>query len=214
MHLRPNPNQIRVGTQVAKGQYLGRLGNSGHSTGPHLHVQIRNGSWYGDNFVSSSLVVPSSPNLRIENGTTGRGATDYLFRYLKPNLISGGESGSTDDARLACSIAVFEAGVLGLIGMEEVVAVIFNRVNSTAWSGNNAYEIISAPNQFTVYANNKSFFDSGGYTQAQLDVGIGGYNTQGLYSFASQLFSRLISTTSATGWAAGYNNKIQSAEFF
>ena len=214
MHLRPNPNQIRVGTQVAKGQYLGRLGNSGHSTGPHLHVQIRNGSWDGDNFVSSSLVVPSSPNLRIENGTTGRGATDYLFRYLKPNLISGGESFSTDDVRLACSIAVLEAGVLGLIGMEEVVAVIFNRVNSTAWSGNNVYEIISAPNQFTVYTNNKSFFDSGGYTQAQLDAGIGGYNTQGLYSFASQLFSRSISTTSATGWAAGYNNKIQSAVFF
>lgn len=214
MHLRPNPSQIRTGTQVVKGQCLGRLGNSGHSTGPHLHVQIRNGWWYGDNFVDSKLVVPSSPDLRIKDETTPRGATDYLFRYLKPNIITSGEPASTDDVRLACSIAVLEAGVLGLIGMEEVVAVIFNRVNSIAWKGNSVYEIISAPGQFTVYANNKSFFDSGGYTKAQLDAGIGGHNTQGLYNFASQLFSRSIVTTSATGWAEDYDNRIETAVYF
>ncbi|WP_051217149.1 peptidoglycan DD-metalloendopeptidase family protein [Paenibacillus assamensis] len=38
MHL--NSIQVRVGDQVAKGDKIGELGNTGRSTGPHLHFQV------------------------------------------------------------------------------------------------------------------------------------------------------------------------------
>lgn len=38
-----NSIAVRVGQKVQPGQFVGQLGNTGQSTGPHLHLEIRPG---------------------------------------------------------------------------------------------------------------------------------------------------------------------------
>jgi len=42
-HLQKNSVTVRVGDQVKKGTVLGKLGNSGNTSGPHLHFHIMTG---------------------------------------------------------------------------------------------------------------------------------------------------------------------------
>lgn len=41
-HLRPGSVRVDRGDRVRKGQVIGKLGNSGNSSGPHLHFQLMN----------------------------------------------------------------------------------------------------------------------------------------------------------------------------
>ncbi len=41
-HFKPGTVRVHRGEQVREGQVLGKLGNSGNSTGPHLHFQLMN----------------------------------------------------------------------------------------------------------------------------------------------------------------------------
>ena len=43
-HLQPGSVRVKVGDRVRRGQVLGLVGNSGNSTGPHLHFQISRGA--------------------------------------------------------------------------------------------------------------------------------------------------------------------------
>jgi hypothetical protein len=50
MHLQPGKIRVKPGAHVKRGAVLGLVGNSGHSTEPHLHFQLQdgpdgNGSW-------------------------------------------------------------------------------------------------------------------------------------------------------------------------
>ncbi|NOK57350.1 MAG: peptidoglycan-binding protein [Chloroflexi bacterium AL-W] len=38
-----NSRAVSSGTQVSTGQYIGTTGNTGHSTGPHLHLEVKSG---------------------------------------------------------------------------------------------------------------------------------------------------------------------------
>jgi hypothetical protein len=58
-HLAPSSVVVAVGDQVTTGQLLGRLGNSGHSTAPHLHFGL----------------------LDAPNSTTGNGVPMVVYRY-------------------------------------------------------------------------------------------------------------------------------------
>jgi hypothetical protein len=43
MHLQPGSIRVKPGAQVRRGTVLGLVGNSGHSTEPHLHLQLQDG---------------------------------------------------------------------------------------------------------------------------------------------------------------------------
>ena len=47
-HLKPGTVRVRRGQRVRSGQVLGKLGNSGESTGPHLHFQLMNRPSFAD----------------------------------------------------------------------------------------------------------------------------------------------------------------------
>lgn len=51
-HMQPDSIQVQVGDRVKTGQLLGKLGNSGNSTAPHLHFQLADGP---DNTTANSL---------------------------------------------------------------------------------------------------------------------------------------------------------------
>lgn len=50
-HMKPGSVRVRVGERVRRGQLLGRLGNSGNSATPHLHLQVQ----IAPSFVSDGL---------------------------------------------------------------------------------------------------------------------------------------------------------------
>ncbi|HEX6050551.1 MAG TPA: M23 family metallopeptidase [Gemmatimonadaceae bacterium] len=70
-HLQPRSIRVRQGDRVRRGQVLGLLGNSGNSTGPHLHFQVSDSPGVAGNglpFVFDSVdvfaIVPRRPDWR------------------------------------------------------------------------------------------------------------------------------------------------------
>ena len=51
---------VSVGQEVSQGQHIGGMGNTGRSTGPHLHFEIHIGSWNG----SRSNAVNPAPYIQ------------------------------------------------------------------------------------------------------------------------------------------------------
>ena len=78
-HMRPGSVQVHVGERVRRGQVLGRLGNSGNSATPHLHLQVQ----ITRNFLSDGLPFVFN-RFRLLGHITERGISDENIG-LRPN---------------------------------------------------------------------------------------------------------------------------------
>ena len=76
-HLKPGSVSVRAGDQVVKGQPLGRTGNSGSSTGTHLHFQLMDRP--------SALVADGLPFVIDAFTLTGRSPTLEQLMKLNPS---------------------------------------------------------------------------------------------------------------------------------
>jgi murein DD-endopeptidase MepM/ murein hydrolase activator NlpD len=47
-HLQNGSIEVQVGARVRAGQYIGRVGNSGNTIEPHLHLHVMSGSDFAD----------------------------------------------------------------------------------------------------------------------------------------------------------------------
>ncbi len=66
MHLSPGAVDVHPGQRVARGEYLGRSGNTGYSTTPHLHFQVMTSAFDGLGAVSFPFALRIAPRIQEE----------------------------------------------------------------------------------------------------------------------------------------------------
>lgn len=88
VHLKHQSIEVLVGDEVVVGQPLAAVGNTGNSTGPHLHIQVQSHIDFDD---PSCVTFPIQfENLKSVNGTSipSRASTT---RYLRGRQFAEGE---------------------------------------------------------------------------------------------------------------------------
>src|SRR5690625_4557279 len=88
-HMRSGSRKVRVGQRVNKGQTIGTMGNTGRSSGQHLHFELHKGRW---NINKSNAVDPLKyleKDLSPKKATTSKNTSS-----TKANLTVDGKWGN------------------------------------------------------------------------------------------------------------------------
>ncbi|HMQ31033.1 MAG TPA: M23 family metallopeptidase [Chloroflexaceae bacterium] len=86
-HLVPEQIVVRVGQQVARGELIGRCGNSRHSTEPHLHFHLQD---YSNFFLAMGLPL-SFQHVSFEGAAPHEVALEGGMRVVAREPLPGGD---------------------------------------------------------------------------------------------------------------------------
>lgn len=133
--------QVKPGQKVQAGQQVGLSGNTGNSTGPHVHIEVRSGSGYLDplelatgsyQVTKGATTTPATKSIKAEKagtepangGTTLAGkageAIQTVFAGVSPDIqINWGNI-----AAGVIGVALITIGVAGLVMGETVKAAL------------------------------------------------------------------------------------------
>lgn len=204
---------VEVGAKVNRGDLLGYTGDTGASDGFHLHLQIRyNSPWSDGTKIDWKPYTPEQGyRAGSQNDKSGSwGYCQQLFRNIRPvyKEITQEYSPEDTDVRWACTMAILEALGLGMIGMQETIGVVINRMNHPSFP-NTIQAIISQLNQFSTYSANRVLFDYGGYTYDEIES-----RAPGLFQWCSDLLANKFTVADGNCWAAGYDGRITRVYYF
>lgn len=107
---------VNLGDKVSKGQRIARSGDSGNSTGPHLHYEVR----FGEN----NPVDPAS----LDTGFSGSSINPIIAEKMGNKLMSYGGSGSSSTGTYA--------GILGTGSERKWAASLLSRLGAPATDAN------------------------------------------------------------------------------
>jgi murein DD-endopeptidase MepM/ murein hydrolase activator NlpD len=94
-HLQPGSPRVRPGQRVRAGEVLGKCGNSGNSSEPHLHFQLQDAA----SFSHSWGIEAVFPNVKVTRAGTTNVLPEYTF--LAGDVIEAPKAGAGSERRPA-----------------------------------------------------------------------------------------------------------------